>query len=173
MSADNNACPRLWYPSIRIPTNHPCWPRIKEPLQEYTVRVRVWRVYGFFGKSWGRKQRKPRKQRTPNGPGTTCYADDNNCPKADQGDAWFAFEAAKELKGIIDCIDAGVAATCKFKCEESIACEHCENLSRPACPGTRVGVEFLADTGSEEDLMSVHDMGACFPESPVQDHQTC
>ena len=100
----------------------------------------------------------------------TCYADEENCPKADPRDARFAVETAKELKGIVDCIDSGVVPPCKFECEgEDMTCEHCTDVSKPACPSRLVGIEFLADTGSEEDLISQQDQQSFFPESSVVD----
>ena len=66
---------------------------------------------------------------------STCYADAENCPKADPRDARFAVEAAKEIKGIVDCINSGVVPPCKFECEEEdITCEHCADVCKPACP---------------------------------------
>ena len=101
---------------------------------------------------------------------STCYADEENCPKADPRDARFAVEAAKELKGIVDCINSGVVPPCKFECEEEdITCEHCADVCKPACPSRLVGVEFLADTGSEEDLISQYDQQSFFPEASVVD----
>ena len=99
-----------------------------------------------------------------------CYADEENCPKADPRDARFAVEAAKELKGIVDCIYSGVVPPCEFECEgEDMTCEHCTDVSKPACPSRLVGIEFLADTGSEEDLISQQDQQSFFPESSVVD----
>ena len=101
---------------------------------------------------------------------STCYADEENCPKADPRDARFAVEAAKELKGIVDCINSGVVPPCKFECEEEdITCEHCADICKPACPSKLVGIEFLADTGSEEDLISQQDQQSFFPEASVVD----
>ena len=90
---------------------------------------------------------------------STCYANESNCSKA----------VTKELKALVDCVDAGVVAACEFECQEGITCEFCKSLRRPACPGTRVGIEFFADTGSEEDFISRHDKTTIFPASPVQD----
>ena len=101
---------------------------------------------------------------------STCYADEENCPKADPRDARFAVEAAKELKGIVDCINSGVVPPCEFECEEEdITCEHCADVCKPACPSRLVGIEFLADTGSEEDLISQYDQQSFFPEASVVD----
>ena len=45
-------------------------------------------------------------------------------------------------------------AKCEFECdEEGFVCERCERLIRPACAGLVPGLEFLADTSSEEDLI--------------------
>ena len=79
-------------------------------------------------------------------------------------------EAAKELRGIVDCINLGVVPPCKFECEEEdITCEHCAELCKPACPSKLMGIEFLADTGSEEDLISQQDQQSFFPEAAVFD----
>ena len=101
---------------------------------------------------------------------SVCYADEENCPKADPRDERFAVESAKELKGIVDCINSGVVPPCKFESEEEdITCEHCVDLCKPACPSKLVGIEFLADTGSEEDRISQQDQQSFFPGAPVVD----
>ncbi|CAE7762117.1 unnamed protein product, partial [Symbiodinium sp. KB8] len=46
-------------------------------------------------------------------------------------------------------------------------CESCEKTVRPSCAGLVPGLEFLADTGSEEDLISKNDKQAHFPDIPI------
>ena len=46
-------------------------------------------------------------------------------------------------------------------------CECCERNVRPSCAGLVPGLEFLADTGSEEDLISKADKQTHFPSIPV------
>ena len=46
-------------------------------------------------------------------------------------------------------------------------CEHCERTVRPSCAGLVPGLEFLADTGSEEDLISRTDTQVHFPGTPI------
>ena len=61
-----------------------------------------------------------------------------------------------------------VPAVCHYKCdEEGLMCEHCERTVRPSCAGLVPGLEFLADTGSEEDLISRTDTQVHFPGTPI------
>ena len=46
--------------------------------------------------------------------------------------------------------------------------QHCEEVSKTACAGALAGIQFLADTGSEEDLISKHDHQAFFSDIQVQ-----
>ena len=46
---------------------------------------------------------------------STCYADEENCPKADPRGVRFAVEAAKELKGIVDCIKSSALKEARAK----------------------------------------------------------
>ena len=50
---------------------------------------------------------------------------------------------------------AGIESQCKYCCDDddSLTCQFCEANIKTACPSTS-GLEFLADTGSEEDLIS-------------------
>ncbi|CAE7216736.1 unnamed protein product [Symbiodinium microadriaticum] len=59
-------------------------------------------------------------------------------------------------------------AACDYECEEEgFMCEGCEKSIRSACAGLVPGLEFLADTGSEEDLISKSDHEAHFSGTPV------
>ena len=49
-----------------------------------------------------------------------------------------------------------------------LRCEHCSVAERNACLGFKAGLEFLADTGSEEDLISKRDHAAYYPGVPVE-----
>ena len=69
---------------------------------------------------------------------------------------------------MIECSLQDMTAKCEFECdEEGFVCEHCKRLIRPACAGLVPGLEFLADTGSEEDLISKSDCRAHFPDVPI------
>ena len=57
----------------------------------------------------------------------------------------------------------GMKADRDYECEEEgFVCECCERIVRPACAGLVPGLEFLADMGSEEDLISKSDREAHF-----------
>ena len=75
---------------------------------------------------------------------------------------------AKQFSNMIECSLQDMKAKCEFECdEEGFVCEHCERLIRPACAGLVPGLEFLADTGSEEDPISKSDCRAHFPDVPT------
>ena len=97
-----------------------------------------------------------------------CYADQENCPKPDRCDLRYAIESARVLEGVIESIKAGVESKCKYECEEDDGptCQYCENTLKMSCISTN-GLEFLADTGSEEDLISRHDHATYYSGVPI------
>ena len=68
----------------------------------------------------------------------------------------------------------GYAPKCKYKCKnDSGVCKHCcvelqsntqQQAQAPACPAS-TPLEVIADTGSEEDLISKYNRRMCFPET--------
>eukprot|EP00439_Symbiodinium_sp_Y106_P076373 s1894_g15.t1 len=91
-----------------------------------------------------------------------------DCPRADPKDLKRSILWAKQFSNTIECSLQDMNAKCEFECdEEGFVCEHCERLIRPACAGLVPGLEFLADTGSEEDLISKSDCRAHFPDVPI------
>ena len=74
----------------------------------------------------------------------------------------------------------GVECDCGYMCgDESdgeedpapvaiLRCEHCSVEERNACLGFNAGLEFLADTGSEEDLISKRDHATYYAGVPVE-----
>ncbi|CAE7215243.1 Eef2k, partial [Symbiodinium sp. CCMP2456] len=97
------------------------------------------------------------------------YLTARDCPRPDSQDTKRAILWAKQFERVIQCMCTNVKTSCDYECEEEgFVCEHCEKLTRPACAGLVPGFEFLADTGSEEDLISKHDHQAHFPTTPVE-----
>ena len=83
------------------------------------------------------------------------YAASSSCPKPDMSDLTQAIEAAKELEAIVEALITDVQVPCSFECSDfGLTCQHCEKLYQLSCPANYAGLEFLADTGSEEDLLS-------------------
>ena len=69
-----------------------------------------------------------------------------------------AVEAAKELEAIVTASITDVKVPCNFEGYDfGLTCQHCEKLYQLSCPAHNAGLEFLADTGSEEDLISRSD----------------
>ena len=96
------------------------------------------------------------------------YPAAEDCPRADPKDLKRSILWAKQFSNMIGCSLHDMNAKCNFECnEEGFVCEHCERLIRPACAGLVPGLEFLADTGSEEDLISKTDCRAHFPDVPI------
>ena len=67
-----------------------------------------------------------------------------------------------------------IPSPCDYECPNA-ECEdfgttrqHGEEVSKTACAGALAGIQFLADIGSEEDLISKHDHQALFPDTQVQ-----
>ncbi|OLQ04708.1 hypothetical protein AK812_SmicGene12191 [Symbiodinium microadriaticum] len=75
---------------------------------------------------------------------------------------------AKQFERVAECMVRNIPAACQYECEEEgLMCESCEKTVRPSCAGLVPGLEFLADTGSEEDLISKNDKQAHFPDIPI------
>ena len=99
---------------------------------------------------------------------TQTYPTAEECPRADPKDLKRSILWAKQFSDMVECSLHDMKAQCHFECnEEGFVCEHCERLIRPACAGLVPGLEFLADTGSEEDLISKTDCRAHFPDVPI------
>ena len=97
----------------------------------------------------------------------------SNCPKPDRSDLTQATEAAKELAAIVEASTAKVQVPCNFECSDfGLTCQHCEKLYQLSCPAHNAGLEFLADTGSEEDLISNlisrSDHELYYPDVPIE-----
>ena len=105
---------------------------------------------------------------------STCYADQENCPKADSRDTRYAIETARLLEQAVKAMLQGIPSPCDYECPSNehedfnVTCQPCEEVSKTACIGALAGIQFLADTGSEEDLISKHDHQAFFSDIQVQ-----
>ena len=56
-----------------------------------------------------------------------------------------------------------------FECSDfGFTCQHCEKLYQLSCPAHNATPEFLADTGSEEDLISRSDHELYYPDVPIE-----
>ncbi|CAE7379256.1 unnamed protein product [Symbiodinium natans] len=102
----------------------------------------------------------------------TCYADAENCPKPDNNDLQVAIRNARELTMLLARHEGGERTDCRLECDEpdSLTCGMCKHVvesSEIACPGIATPLEFLADTGSEEDLISEADRAMYFGEEPI------
>ena len=97
------------------------------------------------------------------------YPTARETPRPDPQDTKRAILWAKQFERVVQCMCNDVKSQCEYECEEEgFVCEHCEKLVRPACAGLVPGLEFLADTGSEEDLISRGDHRAHFPSVPIE-----
>ena len=100
--------------------------------------------------------------------------DQENCPKADSRDARYAIETARLLEQAVKAMLQGIPSPCDYESPSNehedfnVTCQHCEEVSKTACIGALAGIQFLADTGSEEDLISKHDHQAFFSDIQVQ-----
>ena len=105
---------------------------------------------------------------------STCYPNRENCRKPDSRDARYAVEAARLLEQAVKAMLQGIPSPCDYECPSNdredfnVTCQHCEEVSKTACAGALAGIQFLADTGSEEDLISKHDHQAFFSDIQVQ-----
>ena len=85
----------------------------------------------------------------------------------------YAINTAYELESIVKVILSGGSAECKFECvgPNGIGtCVHCHPML--SCAARVSALEFLADTGSEEDLLSASDKRAHYPRSEPHDAET-
>ena len=88
---------------------------------------------------------------------STCYPNQENCPKPDSRDARYRVEAARLLEQAVKAMLQGIPSLCDYECPSNdredfnVTCQHCEEVSKTACAGALAGIQFLADTGSEED----------------------
>ena len=100
---------------------------------------------------------------------STVYVDSSHCPKPDRRDATQAIEAAKELEAIVAASTNDVKVPCNFECSDfGLTRQHCEKLYQLSCAAHNAGLEFLADTGSEEDLISRSDHELYYSEIPIE-----
>ena len=100
---------------------------------------------------------------------STVYVDSSHCPKPDRRGTTQAMEAAKELEAIVVASTNDVKVPCNFECSDfGLTCQHCEKLYQLSCAAHSAGLEFLADTGSEEDLISRSDHELYFSEIPIE-----
>ena len=98
-----------------------------------------------------------------------CYLDKQNCPRPDRRDLRYANESARFCLGECWILEAGVESVCKYKCDKhGPTCEHCESTLKMSCVSP-IGLEFLADTGSEEDLTGRHDHVTYSSSVPIVD----
>ena len=97
---------------------------------------------------------------------STVYVDSSHCPKPDRRDTIQAIEATKELEAIVMASLNDANVLCNFECSDfGLTCQHCEKLHQLSCAAHNAGLEFLADTGSEEDLISGSDHELYYSES--------
>ena len=96
------------------------------------------------------------------------YATARDCPRPNPQDLTKAIVWAKQFERVAECMVRNIPAACQYECEEEgLMCESCEKTVRPSCAGLVPGLEFLADTGSEEDLISKNEKQAHFPDIPI------
>ena len=89
-----------------------------------------------------------------------------NPPKADVQDVEDALTSAKMLKATLDECESGITARCGFECSTEFGCCKCtpKNINATcaaavAKDGQHVDIEWVADTGSVQDLISKGDLG--------------
>ena len=102
------------------------------------------------------------------------YAKNEDCPKSDPNDLNDALESAIYLESAVTGMSQGVDVKCKYKCRTRDGfCIHCK-CAAPipviATPARANGsnLEIIADTGSEEDLISNSDLEVHFKERAKQ-----
>ena len=138
--------------------------KIKDPNRKLRFSDKV-RVYQVPMDKCIKLIRKPRQF-------SVCYLDERSCPKSSKDDREYAKNVALELANVVQASLRGESVDCDYECEDetSLTCECCENFGRAAelaCPSAVDYLEFLADTGSEEDLISRADHAAHFGDVPV------
>ena len=98
---------------------------------------------------------------------SVAYANAEDCPKSSMKEQNRARIEAKRLEAVVNSMMNDVPTKCGYMCED-LTCESCERTPAPACSGIVPGLEFLADTGSEEDLISKEDLRIHFPSVEVK-----
>ena len=88
-------------------------------------------------------------------------------PKADVQDVKDALTSAKMLKATLDACEAGITARCGCECFTEFGCSKCipKNINATwaaavARDGQHLDIEWIADTGSAQDLISRDDLGS-------------
>ena len=98
---------------------------------------------------------------------SVAYATAEDCPKPSMKEQNRARIEAKQLEALVISMTNDVPTKCGYMCED-LTCESCERTPPPACSGIVPGLEFLADTGSEEDLISKEDLRIHYPSVEVK-----
>ena len=87
-------------------------------------------------------------------------------PKADVQDVKDALTSAKMLKATLDACESGITARCGYECSTEFGCSKCipKNINAPcaaavARDGQHLDIEWIADTGSAQDLISKDELG--------------
>ena len=98
---------------------------------------------------------------------SNAYLEASNCPRPDEQDARYSRDAALKLERAVRAMLSGEVFQCGFDCdfEDGLTCEHC-GAHAHAAVAHRSRLEFLADTGSEEDLVGTADAIQFFPDTP-------
>ena len=102
------------------------------------------------------------------------YAKNEDCPKSDPSDLNDALESATYLESAVTGMSQGIDVKCKYKCRTRDGfCIHCKcaaSIPVIATPARVNGsnLEIIADTGSEEDLISHSDLDVHFKERAKQ-----
>ena len=88
-----------------------------------------------------------------------------NPPKADVQDVKDALTSAKMLKATLDACESGVSARCGYECSTEFGCSRCipKNINATCAAavsndGQHLDIEWIADTGSAQDLISKDDL---------------
>ena len=102
------------------------------------------------------------------------YAKNEDCPKSDPNDLNDALESAIYLESAVTGMSQGIDVKCKYKCRTRDGfCIHCKCAAPIPVIATPARVngsnlEIIADTGSEEDLISHSDLDVHFKERAKQ-----
>ena len=87
-------------------------------------------------------------------------------PKVDIQDVKDALTSARMLKATLDACESGITARCGYECSTEFGCSKCmrKNINATcaaavAKDGQYLDIEWIADTGSAEDLISKGDLG--------------
>ena len=89
----------------------------------------------------------------------------SNLTKADVQDVKDALTSANVLKATLDACESGISARCGYECSTEFGCSKCipKNINATcaaaiANDGQRLDIEWIADTGSAQDLISKDDL---------------